>query len=817
VGGRGKIKRKRLSIQFKHFLTKRSCIKLSFKKQIALLLIILGIVTFWLSLLHPLFDRPFSLVLEDRNNELLGATIAKDEQWRFPSSTNLPDKYVKALICFEDKRFFNHPGVDPIAIARAVIQNIRAQRIVSGASTITMQVIRLSRQKHSRTFIEKIKEIFLSLRLELSKSKHEILILFASHAPFGGNVVGLDAASWRYFGVDAFKLSWAESAMLAVLPNSPSLIHPAKNRKKLKKKRDRLLDKMSQKNIINDLVCNLAKQEPLPLKPYPIPMLAPHLLNRIALEKRQKSRSVKAFGTSKIVTTIDKKLQDRAVKIVNQHHINLSSNGIENAAAIIIDVKTGAVLSYIGNIQDFLDTKHGNHVDLITSPRSTGSILKPILYAGMMEAGELLPSQLVSDVPLRIGGFSPKNYSKTYQGAVPAYKALARSLNVPAVKMLKSFGVDRFYTLLKKLGISTLHRSADGYGLTLILGGAEGTLWDISSVYLGMAHSLNHFFSEEKSNLNLYKKPHYLLNSPSDNNLSFPFGPGANYLTFQAMLEVVRPGAEAAWQSFSSSKKIAWKTGTSYGYRDAWAVGITPDYVVGVWAGNADGEGRAGLTGATSAAPIMFDLFGLLKDGPWFDSPESRLIEIKTCAKSGYRAGPYCRETKLENIVFTGLKSPVCPYCQVVHCDSTLSFQVNSDCERVTDIRNINWFVLPPVLEYYYKQKHSDYHVLPPFRTDCSNLIHKKRSSVMSIVYPDESGQIYIPRILGGEKGKAVFELVHRKNDLNVYWHLDEEYVGVTREIHQMEFAPGPGSHILTLIDENGEFLSRKFKVLSPE
>ncbi|MCP3901694.1 MAG: penicillin-binding protein 1C [Desulfobacteraceae bacterium] len=802
------------------------CSRLPVKYRIILLIVFLSVVFFWRCLPDPLFERPFSFVIEDKNGELLGASIAKDEQWRFPLKTKIPEKYEKALVCFEDKRFFSHFGVDPLALLRAGLQDLKAGSIVSGASTITMQVIRLSRQGHARTFTEKLIEMIFAIRLEISKSKKEILALFASHAPFGGNVVGIDAASWRYFGCEPNRLSWAEAAMLAVLPNSPSLIHPGRNREKLKLKRDRLLDKMKDKEIIDSLTCKLAKMELLPVKPHALPMLAPHLMNRLISDTRSNKAQNKKFSQnireSRIRTTINKNLQKRSASVIKQHHKILSSNGIENAAALIIEVKTGDVLAYIGNVHDFKDTQHGNQVDIVTSPRSTGSILKPFLYAAMQQEGELLPSQLVFDVPIRIGGFAPKNYSKTYQGAVPAYMALARSLNVPAVRMLKSYGIDRFYAFLKRLGISTLHRSADGYGLTLILGGAEGTLWDISCVYAQMAKSLNQFFEETDYDTDKsFSKPHYLLHNPKKENnakqYDFPLGPAASFLTFQAMLEVVRPGDESSWRNFTSSRKIAWKTGTSYGYRDGWAVGVTPEYVVGVWVGNADGEGRAGLTGASAAAPIMFELFGLLDVGVWFDKPESHLIKVNTCAKSGYRAGQYCTETKEELITLKGLQSKACPYCRIVHCDSTLSFQVHSECERVADIKPVNWFVLPAAPEYYYKRKHSDYKVLPSFRSDCLGSTANVNVRAMSIIYPEKSGKIYIPKELDGKRGKTVFELAHRETNITIFWHLDEEYMGSTREIHHMELSPDIGLHTLTLIDENGEYLSRKFTVLSKD
>lgn len=768
-----------------------------------------GLLLFWTCLPDPLFNDPYSAVILDRDGELLGASIAADEQWRFPPVEHVPEKYVKAVTCFEDRRFFLHPGVDPVAVGRALIQNVRAGRIVSGASTLTMQVIRISRKGKSRTVSEKCVEAVLAFRLEIAKTKEEILSLYAAHAPFGGNVVGLEAASWRYFGREPEKLSWAETATLAILPNSPSLIHPGRNRKLLRSKRDRLLDRLFENGEIDEMSCKLAKEEPLPPKPHPIPMLAPHLLERI--------RASGGFSRSpRFRTTLEKNLQKSAIEIVERHHRKLAGNGVHNAAALILEVDTGNVLAYVGNIHDLGDADHGNHVDVITAPRSTGSILKPFLYAGMASAGELLPSQLVPDVPTRMwGGFAPKNYNRTYQGAVPAYMALARSLNIPAVRMLWSFGVDRFYLLLKSLGMTTLHRPARDYGLTLILGGAEGTLWEITGIYAGMARRVNNHFQGVQGPATSFSPPNYTHGGNAPNTgKDDPLTAGACQLAFQAMLEVVRPGVDSVWREFSSSRKIAWKTGTSYGLRDAWAVGSTPRYTVGVWAGNADGLGRPGLTGIGAAAPILFELFGRLDGREWFGKPESDLAEVDVCAKSGYRVGPYCAASKPEWITATALKAGSCPYCKIIHCDSETKYRVHGECERIADIRQVEWFVLPPAMEWYYKRNHSDYRPLPPYRPDCLRTGTPGEPS-MTIIYPGKSGKIYVPIELDGTRGRTVFEATHRDSGATVYWHVDEEYIGETADIHQMTLAPEPGKHMLTLVDENGERVARRFTVLS--
>jgi penicillin-binding protein 1C len=745
---------------------------------------------YYFSLPAGLFDRPFSTVLLDRDGSLLGATIATDGQWRFPSGSILPEKVVQSILCFEDQRFYNHPGFDLLAICRAFYTNIKHGKIVSGASTITMQVIRLHRNSPPRTIVEKIIELFLAIRLEISKSKNEILRLYLSHAPFGGNVVGIEAASWRYFGKSPGKLTWAESAMLAVLPNSPALIHPSKNRKQLLRKRNKLLDKLYGKGYFDRISCNLSKNEPLPLKPKPLPMIAPHLLNRIKQTASIPSfdKHISIHPESCIKTDIIKNIQQQANKIVKKHSLNHAQNGIHNVAAIILEVASGKILAYVGNVLNFSNSEHGNYVDIITSPRSTGSILKPLLYAAMLQSGELLPSQLISDTPFHKDGFSPENFSKTFHGAVPAKEALSKSLNVPTVRMLLSFGVDRFYALLKDLGMTTLHQPANHYGLSLILGGSECTLWDITNIYAKMARILT-----------------------QEQNENIVISPGACWLTFQSMLEVVRPGIESTWRQYSSSRKIAWKTGTSYGLRDGWAIGVTPKYAVGVWVGNADGEGRPGLTGIQTAGPVLFDLFALLDDNSWFEPPEMDLVEIDVCQYSGYRAGPNCTKVHKEWVHRFGLRTCSCPYCKLIHCNKTLEYRVHSNCERIAEIRSVKWFVLPPAMEWYYRRNHSDYMPLPPYKNECLKDISKPPAPSMTLIYPPVNSRIYIPVELDGQSGRTVFKAAHNDVSTKIYWHLDNQYIGHTKEIHQMEIAPEPGNHQITLVDENGEFIARGF------
>lgn len=774
------------------------------KCRIILAAFFIMIILFWFSLPKQIFNDPNSTILYSCDKKLLGARIADDGQWRFPPMDIVPEKFEKSLLAFEDQYFYSHPGVNPVSLIRALKQNFKAGKVVSGGSTISMQLIRISQKGKSRTIYRKFIEMILAFRMEIEYTKQEILALYASHAPFGGNVVGLDAASWRFFGRPSDELSWAESATLAVLPNAPSLIYPGKNSRKLQLKRDKLLDKLFLIGEIDSITCELAKMEDIPRQIYSLPMLAPHLLDQVY----SKNKGVR------IVSTINFQLQNRLNNLVERHQKNLEANQIHNMAVLVADVHKRNILAYVGNTAKVGNSDHGNQVDIIQSVRSTGSILKPFLYASMLNEGEILSQSLIADIPTQIAGYSPKNFDLNYSGAIPANIALARSLNVPAVRMLRDYGVERFHFFLKEMGINSLNRPANHYGLSLILGGAEASLWDLCGMYSGMAGVLNHYNNKDGSYYsNEFQPLCFVQNEPKWNNPgSQPLLKASSvYQTFEALLEVNRPDGENAWKSFESSQKIAWKTGTSFGFRDAWAIGVTPDYVVGVWVGNADGEGRPGLTGVGAAAPVMFDTFDLLPKCEWFKQPFDEMDLIATCRESGCRAGRWCENIDTVWICKSGLETIVCPYHRQIHLDSTQQFRVNSDCENVVSMVHKSWFVLPPAMEWYYKKRNPLYKTLPVYRDDCIGINEKQ---TMDLIYPKSNDRIFVPIELNGMRGKIVFELVHQNPDAEVYWHLNGEYIGSTCDTHQKELDPGEGIHIITFIDEEGNSLSKQFEIV---
>jgi penicillin-binding protein 1C len=659
------------------------------------------------------------------------------------------------------------------------------------------------------------------VRLELSYSKKNILALYACNAPFGSNIVGLDAAAWRYYGRSADKLSWGEMAALAVLPNSPSLVHPGKNRDVLLRKRNMLLDNLLATGKLDKATAELSKLEPLPDEPLRLPQNASHLLQRFINDNKEWKQE------TKIKTTIDGELQKNVSRILQQHQSILKGNGINNTCAIVLDVETGNTIAYVGNIKAAGDVEMEADVDVIAAPRSPGSALKPILYAAMLSDGLILPNSIIPDIPTQIGSYAPKNFDLSYDGAVPAHNALSRSLNVPAVKMLQQYKYQRFYETLQQVGITTLTNNADFYGLSLILGGCEVTPWDLAGVYASMARTLNHQTKNHgKLDVGDFHPPFYINKELGIRNLSssktpipnsqsqIPLDATSIYFAFQAMQDVMRPGEEGLWQQFSSSQKIAWKTGTSFGFRDGWAVGVTPKNVVAVWVGNTDGEGRPGLVGVQTAAPILFDIFRLLPSDKWFEKPKYNFSFVPVCRQSGYRANIDCPNVDTLFMPPNAIKVPLCPYHKLIHLDATGTYRVTEACETPANMQHRSWFILSPAMEYYYRQRNIDYIPLPAFKPGC---VAEDAGKLIEIIYPQPDAKIYVPLEINGEKGKTVFTAAHRRAGAKIFWSLDDEFIGTTENFHQMGLNPSPGKHIITLVDENGISVSRQFEILEKE
>ena len=785
--------------------------RLSTAKRVTLVVVALLAVAYYFCLPRDLFSVPYSTVVTDRHGTLLGARVAADGQWRFPPRKDVPEKVERCLVEFEDSRFYYHWGVDPVAVGRAMYQNLRAGHVVSGGSTLTMQVVRLMRG-NPRTVKEKLIEMVLATRLEFRTSKKELLALYVSHAPFGGNVVGLNAAAWRYFGHDAEELSWAEAATLAVLPNAPSMIHLAKGRPRLLAKRNRLLKRLLDKEVIDPSTYELAVAEPLPAEPLALPRIAPCLVDYFCKERNGLSTR----------SSVDVGVQQRVEAIAERWSNEFRRSDIRNLAILVLDIPANKVVAYCGNVPNNR-RQEGGQVDIIRSPRSTGSILKPFLYAAMQKEGELLPHTLLPDIPVNVNGFAPQNFSLQFEGAVPASEALARSLNIPAVCMLQQYGVPKFHHLLHQFGFNGINRSPSHYGLSLVLGGAETTLWEVTNAYKRLAELLSPSLTQRKEPASLLwpedEDPDAVV--PYDRSGSF-IGMGKNWqrqaewagaawITLSALTELNRP-EEIDWKAISSMQTIAWKTGTSYGFRDAWAVGVTPRYAVGVWVGNATGEGKPELIGARTAGPVLFDVFNTLPASAWFSRPDEGLTEVETCRQSGYLKGRFCEEVDTVYVVPSGARtSSACPYHRLVTVTADERYRVYANGNGDEQGVQKSWFVLPPTWEWYYRQHHPEYKPLPPLRRGLGD----EGGSVMQFIYPPVNAHIRLPRRLDGSEGQLTVELAHSNPHATVFWHLDGHYLMQTEDFHKVTLSPSLGQHALTAVDEAGNSVSTTFIVES--
>jgi penicillin-binding protein 1C len=549
------------------------------------------------------------------------------------------------------------------------------------------------------------------------------------------------------------------------------MLHLSKNRQALLEKRNRLLKRLFNKKIIDEMTYDLALSEDLPGEPISLPQIAPHWV----------ARYYQTHRGQQICSTIDKSLQVRIEDLLEQWHIEFMQQDIRNLAALVIDVRTNEILAYCGNVR-FNETNSGNQVDIIRAERSTGSILKPFLYYVALQEGEILPRTLLPDIPIDINGFTPQNFSRRYEGAVPASEAVARSLNVPLVNLLRKYGVPKLYDFLKRHHIASLHRPASHYGLSLILGGAEAQLGQVTYAYAHFARAL--------------------LGLENDIN------PAAAWQVFEVLKEINRP-EEIDRSAIPAGQTIAWKTGTSYGFRDAWAVGITPKYAVGVWVGNSSGEGKPHLIGARTAGPVLFGIFDRLSSSLWFEQPSGVFVEAEVCRQSGHLKGRFCEETDTTLSCPKGLQTDVCPYHVRVNLTSDERFRVYENCAGMETTLPVNWFVLPPAWAWYYRQHHPEYKALPPFRSGCG----EDDANIMQFIYPQGNINVRLPKQLDGSPGKITFELAHNHSDATVFWHIDNEYVAATTHFHTLSVTLSTGFHSVTVVDNEGNTQSCRIEV----
>ncbi|MBN2613823.1 MAG: penicillin-binding protein 1C [Bacteroidales bacterium] len=787
-----------LPLKKKYFEGIKRCTGLLFNGRHAWLkrlLAVLFIFLIWLllPLPSPLFKNSYSTVILDENDNILKVYLNRDEQWCLPPDARqaVPEKLKTAVLVYEDRYFYHHPGVNPVSLFRAIYQNITSGRVVSGASTITMQVARLRKPKN-RNYFNKMKEILMAVKIEVHFNKEEILRLYLDHAPYGGNIIGYKAAVHRFFGKIPGQVTWSEAAMLAVLPNAPGLITPTANRQRLIEKRNNLLKKLNKAGIIDNETLTLSMLEEVPEKVIPFDDLAPHLSRRL---KQQ-------YPASEIIkTTLNKEIQEKIARFTTRHLEYLSQFGIRNGCVLVAETETGKVKAYVGS-QKFYDEKSLGQVDGITAPRSAGSILKPFLYAMAMDDGIILPQTLIKDVPTSFDAFSPANATETYDGILTAHDALARSLNVPAVRLLNIYGVYPFYIFLKNAGVTTLFRNADDYGLPLILGGAEVTAWDLTRLYRGLARG--GVFEP----LQVIEDQTHGMKASSAPLIS----KGACYLTLEILKELKRPGAEYFWRQYSNQYPIAWKTGTSYGHKDSWAVGTTPEWTIAVWIGNFDGEGNKNLSGAGSAGPLLFQVFNSLphrSELSWFEKPENNLATVELCAETGFLAGENCPNTILAEAPADMKPLRICPYHEAFFLDRESRYAVCSQCWEPGYTKK-SYLVFPPDVAQFLYEKGYPVQKVPPHNPRCpANMGNRD----LQILYPYENAILWLPRDFNLRYQEVVFRAANRNPSLKVYWYLNEKLLGTTSGNHIITSAVPVGWHEIFVIDDAGNKDRKKFYV----
>ncbi len=725
----------------------------------------------------------YSKVIRDEHGKNLRVFLSNQDQWCFPTEDSIviPDKLKTAVLTFEDNYFQWHPGVNPVSVLKAARLNLKKGKVVSGASTITMQVARI-RGRHSRTWGYKLMEMFQALKIELHYSKKSILKLYLDHAPYGSNIIGYRAASARYFRKAPNELSWAEASLLAVLPNAPSLVSPLSNPEILRKKRNALLKRLLQKKEIDSTTYQLSLVENIPQKEYPFEVVAGHLTQRL---KKQNSGAI-------VTTTLDYKIQKHLEYRVSQYSFTLRQQGIKNAAVLVVETQTGKVKAYVGS-QNFFDREGLGQVDGVMARRSSGSILKPFLYALSMDEGIILPQTQVTDIPSYFDAFTPNNADEKYNGVIPSKEALVRSLNIPAVRLLNTYGVNKFYSFLTHAGVSTLFRQPDDYGLPLILGGAEVTVWDMATLYKGLG-------SRGK-----FSPIHYLLKDSARyrNEHRDLISSGACFLTLEMLKELKRPGSEYYWEQYQNQKPLAWKTGTSYGHKDAWAVGVSPQWTIAVWVGNFDAESNLNLSGAASAGPLLFGIFNYLPKDPklkWFENIEMDFREVEICQETGFLAGSNCPNKTRVNAPVYMLPLRLCPYHEQVFVDDQEKYSVCSFCWG-NGHHEKKVLIYPADIAYYLKQRGQPVNNIPDHNPACEKIAG---TDPLKILYPIDSARIWIPRDFDGNYQKVIAKLAHHHPDKKVFWYLDGNFLGTSSGNHNKAIEIKTGWHQLSVTDEDG-------------
>ncbi len=730
-------------------------------------------------------QRPPAVVVTDRHGEPLRFFLPADDRWRFPVRlSELPPELPKALVASEDRRFYRHPGIDLVAVARAAWSNLRSGEVVSGASTIPMQVARMA-EPGPRTLASKIKESFRAFQLEQRFTKDEILELYLNLTPYGGNVEGVGAAAWFYFGKEPERLSLGEIALLTALPRSPGRYDPVNHPKAAEAARGRVLRQLASRGAFPEKEIDEAERQPIPSVRRRPPFAASHFTEMVKAQLPQEPR---------IRTTIDRAAQQVAESQVARRIRELRDQGIGNAAVVVIDNETRAVRALVGSA-GFRDTYFQGQVNGATARRSPGSTLKPFLYVMAMDQGRVLPDSYILDVPTDFAGYVAENYDERYRGRVTVRDALIHSLNACAVRLLAQVGLSEFHGLLKRAGLSTLDRPSGSYGLPLVLGAGEVRLVDLVNLYASLAQG------------GLYRPVRFI--EAEDGRLgSDPvrlFSPEAARQVTEMLTDVRRPDLPEAWDLTRDVPGVAWKTGTSYGHRDAWAVGFSARYTIGVWVGNFDGKPRKGISGSEHAGPLLFDLFRALDGGGGGPVRREGIApdEIEVCSLSHELPGPFCPE-RVKIVYLPGTsKLSACPLHRRMLVDSETGELLAGDCvgRRPHAFRLLT--IYPPELMAWWRSQGAPVQEVPRLSSACSGI---PDGDPPKIVSPDGSTPYRIRREAPVEYQRIALVAQAAPGARRLFWYQDGTLVATTEtgSVQGRFLDPVRGEHRLVVTDDLG-------------
>jgi penicillin-binding protein 1C len=722
-----------------------------------------------LDLLSPVNTNiPFATVLEGRDGNTLHAWMAQDQQWRMKARLDeISPELKKAIVYKEDKHFYHHPGINPLALGRALVNNIFYARRTSGASTITMQVARMLDPK-PRTYFNKSIEMFRALQLEAHYSKDEILQLYLNIVPYGSNIQGVKAAALLYFNKTPDHLSLAEIAALSIIPNRPNSLVLGRDNPLIVQQRNKWLNRFLNDKVFTPSTITDALAEPLTARRHNAPNAVPQLAWRL-----KKQRPLISGLHSAIVPS----MQQKAEEIVKNYMNELKRSNINNAAVLIVNNKTHQVVTYIGS-SEFADAYHYGQVDGVRALRSPGSSLKPLLYALCFDRGLATPKTIIADIPINIHGYMPENYDQAFRGNVTVDYALSHSLNIPAVKLLEQEGTENFIRKMSDAGFTSVWLRRKDLGLSIILGGCTVRLEELVALYSAFANNGQYFPLQ------------FIIDSTGGRKANAPgvqvISPASCYMLTRVLTELHRPDLPNGYDQARSLPRIAWKTGTSYGRKDAWSIGYNKQYTIGVWLGNFSGMGVPDLSGSTTATPLLFQLFNAIDHNAgadWLEQPAETAFRL-VCAETGKVPNDFCHNQIMDYYIPGISGNERCDHFQEIYLSADEQFSFCTSCLPPAGYKTKLLRNIPADLTAYYDAAHITYSRLPQHNPMCTRTFHDSPPVITSLT----NGKTYL--IMKKELQKLQLSCTVAGDVHKVYWYVNDKFFSATNANQKLFFLP---------------------------